>query len=145
MIDFSYSVERLVDVSNVVDDKAQSERTLVLLIGELFRDLGYVLRSCGVGIALEEGMQVSETVDDVHFGRSELREVLDSCTLFVQVGLVDEVPWGLEFAESSFDLVSKDSTLSERMIFFVVNQIRMTDSQIVQILKSRFHDFRALD
>jgi len=58
-------VERLMDVTDVVDDEAESERLLVVLVAEPFLDLADVGGGGGDILTLKEGSKISESIDDV--------------------------------------------------------------------------------
>jgi hypothetical protein len=51
-------MQRLMDITNVVDDKSESEGSLVDVLWEVLGDLANVMRVLNICLVLEEGCQV---------------------------------------------------------------------------------------
>ena len=63
-------------------------------------------------------------------------EVVKSRSWLVQVWLIDEVPLVLKASKRSLNIISVRSTLCERMVFLVLNQIRVRLREGAQLLQS---------
>ncbi len=107
----------LVDVTNVVDHKAEGEGKLISWVGE----------SCGnllvVGCALVGSCVSEHTHERVQclneVSRGSLEAVVGSITTLVVVGNVDEVPVSLPAVTHALDVVREESAFSEGMTTFV--------------------------
>ena len=93
----------------------------------MFGDLSHIIRLFAI---LEKAHQVVKRFDHVHFGWLELGEVIYCGTLFIEVWLIDEVPWGLEPTFFALDIVGESGALSERVIPLMHDQLRVTFGQL---------------
>ena len=93
---------------------------MVIIVAEMIGNLLSVGRIRGTDLIPEEFGQVIQSIDDVDIRRVEVREVIDRGALFVEVGLVNEVPIALERIALALDVIGKSSTLSEWMLVFIL-------------------------
>jgi hypothetical protein len=117
IVDLGGSMERLVNVSNVVDDQAESERLLVFLIAEGISDLLVVGGRLVVTSVHQEVGQSRESLHNVSGLDFEVRVVRDRATI-IQVRSVDEVPLRLPAVALAFDVVGKGGALREWVAVF---------------------------
>ena len=89
-VDLRDGMERLMDVSNVVDDQTEGEGFLILSVAEVVSNLLDVVAVILCDSALEEANQVSQGIDHVILRWSEVI-VIEGATL-VKVWLVYEMP-----------------------------------------------------
>lgn len=111
-VNFGNSVEGLMDVTNVVDNQAESDGASIGLIGEVMLDLLVVVAVLVSGAVVGEPCgEVLESVKDFILIFNE-GEVGKAATL-VEVGLVNEVPSSLERVALSLDIVSESGALGD--------------------------------
>ena len=113
------SVERLMDVTGVVDDETQSEGLGIGLEGEVLLDLLVVVAGLVIASVLQPVGQVfksAHNVVSVHL-EIEVREV----TSFDQERLVNEVPAVLEVVGALY-VVGKVGALREGVVFFIAGE-----------------------
>jgi len=122
-----------------VDDQAQGKGPLVRRFWEDFCDLCDILGACGLAIA-QECDQGCEGVDDVDLWWDEFGEVVHGRALFVEIGLVDEVPRCLKAAKATLDVVGERRTLCERMVSFMLDQVRVALCQLAKLLQGFVQD-----
>jgi hypothetical protein len=116
-----HSVERLVDVSNIMDHKAKSKRLSVFKVGEIFNNLFIVCWVRVVSSVHEPHGENGQGVRDVFTIHLEVGEVFKVPALH-QVGLVNEVPVWLELV-FALNLVSKVSTLCEGVLVLTFRNV----------------------
>jgi hypothetical protein len=130
-------VERLMDITGVVDDHAESERSGIGINGEVLVDLNPVV---GVEVfltrALEPLGQVSHGTNNIVIGHLVIGVVVKRVTVD-SVGLIDEVPSGLE-AVVGLDVVSEGSTLREGVVDLTFDEVGLRDFEGVQLSESSF-------
>ena len=107
------------NVTNVVDDEAEGEGQLVILVAEPLLDLIEVWRGAGHLFAFKEGNEISQSIDDVDIAHVEVGVVLDRAAVG-EVGLVDEVPVALCGVALSLDVVREGCALGERVVAILV-------------------------
>jgi hypothetical protein len=106
------SVEGLMDVTNVVDNKAQGKGASISLIGEVRLDGLVVIATLVISTVVREPCgEVFERVKDLISIVGEV-EVGKRATL-VKVGLIDEVPAGLESISFSLNVIAKSGAFGE--------------------------------
>lgn len=114
------SVEGLVDIASVVDNQAESERSGVLLIREVvLNSLVVVAILVGATRIGEPFSEAGQSVNDVLSGLIEGHRTIRV------VGLVLEVPWGLEAVALAFDVVSEGSALSHWVVTLILGKRRI--------------------
>jgi hypothetical protein len=110
------------DVTNVMDDHAESERSSIGIHGEALRDLLIVVGGQVIFTwALEPLGQIGEGTNDIVFGHL-VKGVLVHGVTVDNEGLIDEVPIGLEIVDR-LDIVSEGSALREGVINLAFNKV----------------------
>ena len=105
------------DVTNVVDHKAEGKRKLIGRVGEGCGNLLVV--GCALIIS-SVGKHTGESVQSLNEVNGWLLEaVVGSITTLVVVGNVDEVPVSLPAVTHALDVVREESAFSEGMTTFV--------------------------
>ena len=132
VINLCRTVKWLVNVAHVVDDHAESKRSLISYIGEELSNLSHVCGLLGVSIAFEERGQISESIDHVDRVLDEVK-VVESCAWFVEIRLVDEVPIVLEHSKGVLDVICEGGALSKWVVLLIDNQIWVTIFQHSQL------------
>ena len=116
IIDFRSRVQRLMNITNEVDDQAESEGLLVFLVLKVISDLLVVGgRLVITGVHKEVG-ESSQGLNDVVIWLAPSGVVIKSVSL-VKVGKVDEVPTRLEGIALALDSVSERGALGEWIVF----------------------------
>lgn len=82
--------------------------------------------------------QVSHSTNNIVFVHNEIGVVIERIAID-SVGLIDEVPSGLE-AVIALNVVGESSTLNEGVVDFTGNQIRVRFLEDVQLSKSSVQD-----
>ena len=118
-IDFGCGVEWLMKVADVVDQEAESEGLLVVLVAEPLLDLFDIGGGARHGITLQEGSEIGECVHDIDIGRLKA-EVIERGVWLVKIRLIDEVPVALCGVALALDVVSEGSALSEGVRAFIL-------------------------
>jgi hypothetical protein len=120
-VNFGNSVEGLMDVTNVVDNKAQGKGTSISFIWEV-RLYGLVVVATLVisTVVGEPCGEVLERIKDISGVKLEA-EVIKRATL-VKVGLIDEVPAGLETVTISLDVIGKGGALCDGVVFLAFGE-----------------------
>ena len=121
------------DVTNVVDDHPEGERSLVIVVWELLRDAVDVVRCLFRLLTLQKSRQIGKRINYISICRLEIREVLNSSPFFIKHRLVDKMPVELPHAECLLDVICEGGTLSKWMVPFVDYQIWLTDSESVDL------------
>jgi len=137
-VNFRDGVKGLMNITNVVDDQAESERSGISLDWEVLDDLLVVVAGLVVSTTVWEPLgQVSEGWNNfVHVGlEGEVRER----TTLIKVGLVNEVPSRLE-AVSAFDVIGKSCSLSEGVFILASGQRSMGGLECAQFSESSSED-----
>lgn len=136
MIDAGDSVQGLVDVTEVVDDHAESEGPAVSINGEVLGNLLVVVGGqIVVAGAVEPHGEVGEGAEDVVSVGDEA-EVVKGGVGVDQVGLIDEVPAGLE-AVVALDVVGESSGLNEGVVELTGDEVGLGNRQGVQLGKDK--------
>lgn len=115
VVNFTGGVERLMNITNVVNHKSESEGSGILVVGEVVLDVvGVVV----LGVTISQvGGKVSDSINDFVFFNDET-EVTEGATL-VEVWLIDEVPSALPRVALTLDVVGKGGAFDERIIAFI--------------------------
>jgi len=130
---FWNGVERLVQISDVMDQKSQGKRPLIGNVLETPSNFVRVVVRVGSYGALEEAWEGLKSEHDIVLGSSEFK--VGKVSPLVQVGLVIVVPLRLP-PSVTFDLVRKRSTLGKRMVFLRRSVAREIFSKSSQFCKS---------
>lgn len=141
-VDFSNGMERLMKITNIVNDHAKGEGSLVFNLGELLCNSCDIGRSGRVNLTSQEGTQISQSVDDIVDRLNEV-EVINCGVWLVQDWLVDEVPLVLKVAKSSFDLISEGGTLSHGVVKLGDDVIGVIGLEHSKLSYNFFDDFWA--
>lgn len=109
------------------------------MIGEVLGDLLPVVGGEVIITATLEPLgQVSHSTNNIVFVHLEIGVVIEGVAVD-SVGLIDEVPSGLE-AVIALDVVGESSTLNEGVVDFTGNQVRVRFFENVQLGKSSVQD-----
>ena len=136
IIDLSSIVKRLMDVTNVVDDQAESKGSLIFFIREPILNLLIVLIvvSDFRSLASNNLLASCQSVDNI--GRLWPSEfiVIEGAAL-IKVRLIDVVPVALGGVTLTLDIICEGSTLSEWVVTFVRG-----DRRVIFLKDSQFSD-----
>ena len=127
-------MKRLMDVTDVVNDHTEGERSLIFIVGELISNLLSVCSLRGGDFALQELSVGIQSMDNVLLRISE-GKVVEGGVVLVQVGRVDEVPIRLEGVALALDVVGESGALREWVVLFL-NKIWVVDLQRFELIKS---------
>jgi hypothetical protein len=119
-------VEGLMDITNVVDNHTESERSCIGINGEALGDLlpivGRLVFFTG---ALEPLGQVGEGTNNIVLGHLVIGVVVKGVTVD-SVGLIDEVPIGLKTV-NGLNVVSESSALREGVVDLAFDEVGLRD------------------
>ena len=124
VVDLGGGVQRLVDVTDVVDDETESERLSVLGVGVKVKNGNDVVRVLGAWDVLEVVGESSESLNDVGGGHHVLGVAGDGVTL-TEVRLVNEMPVRLPGEAKSLDVVGERGALGEGVVLLVLSHARV--------------------
>ena len=122
------------DVTDVVNDHTEGERSLIFIVGELISNLLSVCGLRGSDLALQELSVGIQSMDNVLLRIGE-GKVVEGGVVLVQVGRVDEVPIRLEGVALALDVVGESGALREWVVLFL-NKIWVVDLQRFELIKS---------
>lgn len=117
-VDLSGSVEWLMDVTNVVDNKSEGEGASVVLVGEVSVDLVIVVGA--LVTILQVGCQVSDGIRNeviIH-----IEGVVIKRTTFIKIWLVNEMPSRLERVTLTLDVVSESGAFNKGVVTLVFSK-----------------------
>lgn len=123
----TFTVERLVDVSHVVDEEAERVRFGVVLVAWVQAVLHVIIH---VRVLVVSAVFAREPISDVLDGKGQVtrlhvRDVVIAGFALLNVGNVDEVVVGLPGTTVIFDIVGERGALHERVSVFVANELRI--------------------
>lgn len=119
-VDLSGSVERLMKITDIVDNETESEGATIFLVAEFVVDCLVVVVVSVVTVVLEPGGQVGDSISDIVFILLEI-EVIKRTTL-VKVWLVDKMPSRLPGVTLTLNVIGEGSALNERIVTFVLGK-----------------------
>jgi len=128
-------VQGLMDVTNVMDDHAESEGSAITILGEVLGDLLPVVGSEVIITGSFEPLgQVSEGTNNVVLVHHEQGVVVEGVAVD-GVGLIDEVPSSLEGVDT-LNVVGEGGTLSEGVVDLTGDQGGVGNLEGVQFSES---------
>ena len=128
MVNFRNCVKRLVYVAMKMDDESENKGLLVFLIRERRNDLLNIGWGADSWISFEELSEISKSIDNHFRIRLKLREVR-TITSFIEISLIDKVPWTLPRVALILDIIGKSCTFSKWVFEFVLGDVWMTRLQ----------------
>ena len=133
VIDLSNGVERLVSVTDVVDDQTEGERYLIDLIAEPILDLLIVgvVRGDASGVTLYNQDTGCQSFNEIDLTVCEV--IIADITTLVKVGLIDEVPVRLCLVAETLDVVGVVSALGEWMVVLLGGDVGVVLLQVSEI------------
>ena len=134
MVNLGYSVQRLMDVSNIVNNHSQREWSLILKLGQLLGNLPDITWVFDRYFTSQESSEISQSINNVEFTLIEV-EIVNCCAWLIQVRLINKVPRWLEFSKSSLDFICKGGTLSHGMVSFGYNHVRVIGWERVELIQ----------
>ena len=143
-VDEGSRVKRLVHISDVVDEQADREGALVLLVRELVRDLGNVCGLRGSDSSFEESVKIGDGLNDIDVTLVEIGEIRLIGAFLIVVRKVDEVPGALERVALALPVISFSCAFSEWVVSLICRQAGVVLSERLELIESSRKHIRVL-